>query len=184
MCVVLYLRSLKYLPSFKTALLYSSQSELCKQPKNRTHSHSTYKERKEKSATGHIVSVETPNRSIDEDLRCSAHWGTKRFHRSPPLQAVSGLYRGWAALAVPVAPRRTHGWITGWTSIWANGVSFGAQADAWALLNDNNSTTILQETFYICSVEHAWAVFTGGSQEVMCFFLLFQSQLHQEEMWS
>ncbi len=65
------------------------------------------------------------NRSIDEDLRC-AHWGTKRFYWSPSLQGVSGLYRGWAAWAVPVAP--CCGGITGWRPICPAGASYGGQA--------------------------------------------------------
>lgn len=31
----------------------------------------------EKAATGYLVSTQTPNRSVDEDLRCSARWGNK-----------------------------------------------------------------------------------------------------------
>lgn len=55
---------------------------------------STNKECQEKAAARYLVSNGSPNRSIDEDLRCSAHWGTKTFYCNASLQGVSGLYRG------------------------------------------------------------------------------------------
>lgn len=112
--------------------------------------HSTNKECEEKAATGYLVSLETPNRSIDEDLRCSTHWGTKRFYWSPSLQGVSCLYRGWAAWAVPVTP--CCGGITGWRPICPTRASCGGQANPgwWPLP---------PMTFLCCSACVRWLAF-------------------------
>lgn len=88
---------------------------------------STNKECQEKGAARHLVSLESPNWSIDEDLRCSAHWGTKKFYCNASLQGVSGLYRG---CAVPVAPCRSG--ITGWRPKCHTGAGWRGQPQLMA----------------------------------------------------
>lgn len=124
--VCLWLWSLKYLQSCMTLTqlhfnkLSGSSLINLRSLFRQSSLHSTNKENEVKAATGYLVSLETPNWSIDEDLWCSPHWGTKRFYWSLFPAGSFWFNRGWTVSVAPCC-----GGIMGWRSICPNGARSG-----------------------------------------------------------